>query len=306
MINLDAARGPVDRVELHKLLDRLLDLRERTDPAICSDPSVVLGIDPPPKTVVLDGQEVEVLEVRRGKNEVARWATFVAEQLIVSVAGWAINHKVGCALADPQQDLDSHDHERIGEQAAAPGGGRLDEPSKARTALLAALQSRTLPFDVAFHLKEALAALEMGEVMPLVERVPTGQHGQAYTQTFARMEAVAYVNFQHGKGMSKTKVETNVAKALGVDESTLKTWASRDLPRALGIKTVKKNIAEARRAGRLFEEVRHDKARRQDCLRFTGSDEWLLLTAAFDWEGFDLSRLKSKLTEPACKPQRRK
>src|ERR1700676_4848771 len=96
------ARAPVDRAELHRRLDELLDLRDRTHPATCADPATVPVLDPPPKTIVINGLEHEVNEVVHGKDETALWALWIAQDLVVSAVGWAVNHRVGRAVAPEQ------------------------------------------------------------------------------------------------------------------------------------------------------------------------------------------------------------
>ena len=86
------AREPVDRAELHRRLDELL---------ICgSNPSGHMrrsgrgsGVGPAPKTVMINGVEHHVDEVRRGKDETTFWALWIAQGLVVSTVGWAINHR---------------------------------------------------------------------------------------------------------------------------------------------------------------------------------------------------------------------
>jgi hypothetical protein len=302
LIELHNARDPIDRAGLHKLLDQLLDLRARTDPAVCKDPVSVSLKEPPGETVIIDGEEGTVT-YRSGKDECAGWAVFVATHLFASVAGWAINHKIGRALADIEVDQNSHELERIGQEAAAPGGGgRLDDPTAARKALLEALHGCSLPWSIRVDLREGIEALEFGEVHPLLKPVTTGRHGKAYTLAQGRMKAVEYANFLHGKGIPLIRAETNVAKALGVEQTTLKSWYTRDLPRALGAEEVSKRVSEARSAGQFIETVRHDKERREmyASKKWAGTKEcWLLMTAE-SWEKFDLGELKADIRQATC------
>jgi hypothetical protein len=296
MVDLHNARDQVDRAWLHKLLDQLLDLRDRTDPNVCSDVATVPVLDPPPATITIDGREMEVTDVFRGKDECASWAVAVAARLFVSVVGWAINHAVGKAIANDGVDCNSHELECIGQEAGRQGC--LDEPAHARAALLAILPGFALPWSLAHDLRDALIALDLGEAMPLLRPAATGRHGKPYSLAKLRMNVIEYVNFRYGQVGWMERVLEDVAGQLGVAPETLRTWQNRDLRKIFGAAEVDKCLKEARDVGQFIEEVRHDEALMTlyNSTVWVGTHEWTLLYAAARWERLDLGEIREALT----------
>jgi hypothetical protein len=272
------------RAMLHARLDRLLDLRDGASPDSCLDSSSVT-----------DGRDRKVAHL--GKDETARLVVKSAARLFIEVAGWAINHRVGRALLPEDADPNSEAHELRGEEAAQPGGGGwLDEPSKARASLLAAIQWDTLPLHFGIELREALEALEYGEVRALLKPVTGHKHGRPYTLINAKMKAVEYANFQHGKGKTLVRAEEDVSSELCIEQTTLKSWSTRDLPRGLGAEEVKLRIAAARRAGEVLER-RRNQSEVPPIAGAASSPDTKLLLIALDWERFCLKDLKRNLDE---------
>ena len=276
--DLSKARDPIDRAELHRQLDRLLDLRERTDPAVCNDPASVSF-----------GQIT-------GKDSAAFAAVGLMEFFTASVVGWAINQRIGCVLAGPEVEPNSHQSEAIGQEAASPGGnGRLDDPTQARRVLLSVLNHRAMPFNISVDIRDALEALEFGEVAPILKPNTRGLHGQAYTLAKLRMNAVVYSHYLIGKGVSQANAYKRVASVIGVSDFTIKSWRERDVPAVLGKSVIEAHIEEGKKAGSFFEEIRHDATRRSLILNGPVTMEWLVLTHAQHLEDFNLRQLEREI-----------
>jgi len=153
----EVSRQPLDRQEMHDLLDRVLDLRDRTDPATCHSPSAV-NCGPNPHSATDD----EGNEYFTGKDAAASVSIAQLVRLFMQVGGWALNHEIGKAFY-PETDRDDHAHERLGKQIhdECMGGGWED---RFMLRVLLGKLERLFPHWTAFDLRDALEALEYGEV----------------------------------------------------------------------------------------------------------------------------------------------
>jgi hypothetical protein len=242
MVKPATGRAPIDRAALHKLLDRLCDLRERTDPATCDRPD-----------------EVPVVGELRGKENAAHWAVMMMDRLVRQVAGWAIDHRLGRALDPDVADPDSHEHERVG--AGLFGFGVDLAPDDARALLIEWIKCHrdSVPAGLKVDITEALAALRLGEVQPILRPNVTGRRGNAATLAQVQMEAIGYIAYRHASGLRFREAVAEIAGTLGVSASALNTWQYRTLPEVLGKGEVARHIEIAKRAGEVAALLRRDR-----------------------------------------------
>ncbi len=242
------ARDELDRSELHRMLDELLDLREHTDPKIGN----------PPDAISFRGVN--------GKNAAAERAILLGSSLLQASAGWALNHLIGRALSTAVgRSLDSHELELEG-CAEYSGINGLDRPSdKAtldRTVLVALLRDGfdqpLFPPNLAMELKGALRALDFGETWPLVNPIKRGLHGNAFTLAQYRLAAIEYLYFLVGQGIKKHVAATSVSALFGVSTETVRSWESRELLRVFSKDNISEVINTAKQAGALFAIRRDD------------------------------------------------
>ena len=106
-----------------------------------------------------------------------------------------------------------------------------------------------LSWGISTTLKIALAALDFGEVCPIVEPQNKGLHGNSFTLAQYKLVAIEYVGFLVGQGIKKTAAERRVAKLFGVSPHTLRSWSSRDLLKIFKQESISKVIKKARVAG---------------------------------------------------------
>jgi hypothetical protein len=246
MINeLRDARNEVDRAQLHRFLDELLDLRERSDPKNGTDPAGVVFRD-----------------VTIGKDSAAAWAITLGNLLLLSSAGWAFTHIIGRALPGAEaHPIDAHQHEAAGMVECSIATGVIRDASKAlvdRTVVGALADKLIFPFGLAANLKAALRALDFGEVWPIVEAQNLGLHGKAYTLSQYKLIAIEYASFLFGQGYTKQVATQRVADIFGVSPNTLRSWQRRDLPTFFRQDTIFNVITNAKAAGQLFTKKRDD------------------------------------------------
>lgn len=250
MFGLEYPREEIDRAELHRWLDDLLDLREQTDPARPNDPTKVR------------------FREATGKDGAADCAFVTCSLLFQAVAGWAVNHLIGRALPGAATRApDAHDNERAGiEEYALRAGGwsrRNDETAKLdRATLRAVLRSPfqpVLPSALAFVLTDGLRALDFGEVHPIVRPTNRGLHGTFPVKLAEhRLEAVEYTHFMIGEGTLRLEAEKRTAQAYGVSESTVKAWGVRGLLKVYSHDEINEACDCAKRAGKLAVTLRDD------------------------------------------------
>ena len=152
-----------------------------------------------------------------------------------------------------------------------------------------------MPMNISVDIREALEALELGEVSPILKPKTRGLHGRAYTLAKLRMNAVVYAHYLVGKGVSRANAYKRVASVLAVSDFTIKSWRERDVPAVLGKSVIEAHIEEGKKAGGFFEEIRHDAARRSLILNGPVTTEWLVLTHAQHLEDFDLGQLAQEI-----------
>lgn len=249
--DLTDARQPFDPAELHRIVDFLIALRRATDPDFFGDRSAVPLFELLSQYGMLDAAVCDLWGIEpSGKTEASVWALSLVNQLVVALAGWAINHQIGI-FADPDRQ-DSKGLERAGGAAATEGGsGWLDDPELARKALLVILEQNVIPPVLRAQLQQAFRALEFGEVPPLFAPAPVGKRrGRSRELADLAMRAVRCANFRYGQGGTLEQAEESVAAILGISQRTLKSWETRLLPKAFDPDEVRAEIDWARKAGR--------------------------------------------------------
>jgi hypothetical protein len=235
--HLHNSRSPIDRAEIHAIVDKLCDLRDLTSPEDCSDPDELRQGD------------------LRGKDELATWAVFLANQIAVELAGWAINHVIGREVGNEDLSPNSHQHEKLAAFYMAGKEARLD---RAVFIALIERQSQTIPVDLWCTVRDALQALSLGEIQPFARAEVTGRHHRPFSLAKARLRAVEYMHFLIGQGRKRLVAEEIVAKAYGVSVHTLTSWETRYLPETLGRKELARTVDGGRRAGEVHRILEAD------------------------------------------------
>jgi hypothetical protein len=214
--NKEAVKRNVER-----LVEHLFELEQETDPG--------------------DGDESA-----KDKDFKAFQALEVAGNLVQTLAGWAIDHQIGLAsddlkfvglgptslrgdalYIDAKNDIDDHRHEEAGSKAyTALGHGDANEALE-RRALVNLLNSNPggFPRDLAASFREALRALEHGEVLRVL--TPPKPRKNHYTRLCLQLNALCFVGFYVGKGKSKIESEAIIADAFGRSVETIGTWENR-------------------------------------------------------------------------------
>jgi hypothetical protein len=173
------------------------------------------------------------------KDELARSALTKAGILLGHAIRWSIMHHVGLAVSKtpasvfPRSDIQSPAYipglERAGTHAHEIAGASWPEtdPAAARSALASVIELVLGFWGPAHELAEALRALELGEVQPILSPGGKGKHGSAFTLQSIRLAALAFVEFGKGFGTKEEDARHEVADALGVSPDTLSTWRKR-------------------------------------------------------------------------------
>jgi len=237
-------RGEAEAKHIELLVDRLLELRDQTDPA--------------------NGGETEA-----GKDGRAFRALRTAGQMVNALAGWAIDHQVGLAVAGlsfvprgPRQTdelpeyqearaaVDLHVHERVG---GALRSSETTEPSVARLIAVNLLSSNAgaMPLAVAHDLATALTALEINDVRPIVMPVSAKRKISLAARSL-RLRAVGFVTFREALVTTTTAV-SQVATAYGAPSGTVLTWLSR-AEAELGKLAYEREVGFAKNAASLILE----------------------------------------------------
>jgi hypothetical protein len=234
-----------------KLLSELEQLREATDPT-------------------------QGATTAAGKDAKAFQALRSAAVLTKVLAGWALDHQIGLALAHcehppPLVDakmakspeytqlrtaVDSHEHEKNG--SAASLRQEPFETVAARQALinlLMPLSGYILPVSLFIQVKEALQALNYGELLPILQPVKAGKK-RKFIELNLQLAALAYVEFRWRSGQAtKEEAEEIVANAFGVGSETLHTWERRNVPEGLGRLKMYRTLAHAAAHAAAFKQV---------------------------------------------------
>ena len=183
---------------------------------------------------------------------------FFGQQLFDNLLGWAIDHTIGVELAetDLQQrkkgDADVH-HFEISGQGWIPN----DSAEAREIAASFLLRFGTTPPPLRRVLGDALRALNLDEVKPLVEPSNTGRWRGAHTLLHIRRFAIMHVHFLWGRGThNKKQALEEVAQALAASVETLRTWERRWLPEI--DPDTKSHLAIAKRAGDIQRQIDED------------------------------------------------
>ena len=83
-----------------------------------------------------------------------------------------------------------------------------------------------LPRGIAAGLIDGLAALDRGEVLPLLEPRQTGRHDRPWSWDSMRTTALQHVLFLRGQGSNLQIARRRVAQHMGVSPETLRDWSS--------------------------------------------------------------------------------
>jgi hypothetical protein len=209
-------RSHFDINTVKTLVDKLVYLNQNTDP--------------------------QFVEAAVGKARRARVALGYARALFETVAGWAIDHEVGAAIAKAKHkeiSLDDHKHET--------GPNDLSDANIKRAVIARLAMVMPLPRLLGVELSRALTALDFGEVMPLLARSAGGLHGNAYTIAHLRLTALRHVEYRRGVGLKKEAALADVAQAYGQAANTVKGW-ERTVSESLG-----KDLVAAHRESARFQ-----------------------------------------------------
>ena len=220
---------PVSREQVYKYVDKLLNLEKKTHPM--NGPAADKELDSIMALVYI------------GK---------LADQLV----GWALDHQSGLILNDtegfpwPEGDkeakhaADDHRHEVVG--AAYHGA---DPVLNRRIGASILKRAGILPEVLQSDLAHSLAALDEGEVTPLLDRKKEKSH-KGYTLWQKRLNAVQHVHFFVGARECTTKIKAleKVAEAFNCAPSTIRSWEAT-LPKHFGKIYVENAKTTARLSG---------------------------------------------------------
>jgi DNA-binding transcriptional regulator YiaG len=220
-------------------IDRLFELAERTDPE--------LGADPHRK----DARAFDALRAMSWLCEV--------------LAGWAVDHGVGLALEGRQflvngpqdaqklpgfiadrAEVDSHRHEIAGRNIRRY---RTDVDAQTmRLAIHNVLRTGIggLPPSISISLTDAIEALELGEVQPLLKAKKSSRK-VTLRQLRLQLQAISFIAFRQALGASQFSAIEDVANAYGVSFDTVRGWEPR-VRKALGSRKVDNERVGAKNA----------------------------------------------------------
>lgn len=206
------------RESVHRMVDELFDLERSTSP---------------------DGGD----ETAKNKGIRACNALEKAGSIVGLTAGWAMDHYIGMARQkivfipaaparnrnlpehlETRREVDDHQLERDGARTR----DKELEPEQARTLLynLMLTNPGAFPEGVRQALKEAVAALEHGETLPLFEPSPRARFKKVkYRDLHRQLWALALVEYRMvARGMKALDAQEEVAAAYKVDPETLRKW----------------------------------------------------------------------------------
>lgn len=233
------------------LIDRLLALRDE------SDPRTTNGND---------------------KDAMAFEALRVVGDLVDCLSGWAIDHQVGLALKGlefvprPPQEVrqlsdygtakaavDSHEHEFKGVEHR----GKLLPPDVQRKVAINLLRANpgAFPGSVANGLEQGLRALEINDVLPILQSTPAGRKVE-YRERILQLRALGFAQFRKATGlMTLAEGYEEVARAYGgVDAETIRHWEAR-LREDIGAVAVSAEIRFAKNAGSYIQKLKSERGR---------------------------------------------
>jgi len=227
------------RDDLIKLVDDLLELEAQTHPSAggCSN-----------------------------KDELSRYASMIAGDLLRDLLGWAVDHQIGLVLnnlpggaaslfpdveAKNIKCADDHRHEARA-TAYVIMGDDLDTDRKMLWALLKALPHSLIPAKFLVQLLPALESLEVGEQSEFFtcKARTHGQERNPYSRWMIRLRAVEHLEFLRGKNVKRENAKYEVAKAYGIEADTLDSWSTKLRQKLKGIVHVGTNKQRARNRGK--------------------------------------------------------
>lgn len=206
-----------------------------------------------------------------GKDLAAFSALKTASWLVKMIAGWAIDHQRGLAaqglsfvpLGTTQTKVhpeylkkrtavDSHEHEKC--------GGNLAElsPTQERQFVINLLRPMIPHLGLSYQIIEALEALDYGETLPILRKALTSKR-TGLTEYRAKLFAVAFIEYQHTKGIKKHVSTETVATLYAVSKDAVKDWPS-EVRGALGDLEVDRELSFARNCAQNFiHETQHSE-----------------------------------------------
>ena len=110
-----------------------------------------------------------------------------------------------------------------------------------------------LPRSIHLALKNALEALQSGEVQKIIAPSPKCGHQAPWSWDQARLRALQHILFRVGKGQSKISAQKQVATAMKVGTETFRSW-ERQLRRGIN----ERHLDEAMEAGKLASAIEVD------------------------------------------------
>jgi hypothetical protein len=232
------------------------------------------------------------------KDVLSRDALGKAGGLLARTVRWAVMHQAGLALSKtpasvvpwlpdgspewtPEMErASSHEHERRG----ASWSGT--DPTAVRSALATIVEEVLGFWQPARELAEALRALEMGEVRPILMPVKTGMHGPAYALAELKLQALAHVEYRTALLGRQTEALEEVGDALDKHPDTMRKKWRKELP--LDEPMCHETLRQARFMGTLMRRLSNrsvllpqDEERRISILKRFGDEALAELASAF-------------------------
>jgi hypothetical protein len=218
-----------------ELIRRLLELKKRSDP---------------------NGGEATA----SGKDLRAFEALETAGELVETLAGWAIHHTCGRALAGlpfvPLQPSGTKNHPEyqnlralVDDHRHEHAGARLDDtadPTIARKILIGLIAGNAgaWPRELRNGVLHAFEALEYGEQLPLLAPLKNKKK-IGLREKRSQLRAVCCIQYLCARGMKKYMAQEKVADAYNVSPETVRSWENR-LLNDLGALEVSRQISFAR------------------------------------------------------------
>ena len=204
------------------------------------------------------------------KDLKSREAIACAADLILYLAGWAIDHQQGVAMrglksygqaptpepmsdstyVDEKKALDSHENERVAVESNKRG---RDLPPERQREF--SVQMVELLGDYIFpkSLAEALRALDFGEVQPILQKAEGDKRN--YTERTAQLRALEYIEFETAKGTLKNTARQMVGSHFKFGVEAIRKWEA-PVREALGGSLVSRALLTARQDGELIKRIK--------------------------------------------------
>lgn len=202
-------RGFVDREQMHKIVDDLIDLQNQTQPS---------GGD-----TTVEFKCVKAAEAR-----------LLLERLWGKLGGWVVDHVVGECIDHEEAAHNEHIHEYVGSDYDCEYEYSNAELNR-RIIARCFLYGLPLPTRLSLQARAALEALEYGETQPLL--VPGdkgGKRGNHYTTWMGHLRACEHVAFRAAVYGNKQRAQIEIDEAYALrdlqgdsDGNTVKSWEHR-------------------------------------------------------------------------------